>query len=77
MNNLILSAIAGIGGLCFIVVMSYESGLHDGRVEQQLEAGKQMVKNQVIDKKNNEIKYKDETNIGWELIDKHFQEEYS
>jgi hypothetical protein len=59
MNNLILSAIAGIGGLCFIVVMSYESGLHDGRVEQQLEAGKQMVKNQVIDKKNNEIKYKE------------------
>ena len=27
--------------------------------------------------KYNEIKYKDETNIGWELIDKHFQEEYS
>ena len=59
MNNLILGAIAGIGGLCLIVVMSYKSGFHDGRVEQQLEAGKQMAKNQVINKKNNEIKYKE------------------
>ncbi len=59
MNNLILGAIAGIGGLCLIVVMSYESGFHDGKVETQLEAGKQMAKNQVINKKNNEIKYKE------------------
>jgi ABC-type lipoprotein release transport system permease subunit len=59
MNNLILGAIAGIGGLCLIVVMSYESGLHDGKVEMQLEAGKQMVKAKEIDKKNNEIKYKE------------------
>jgi ABC-type lipoprotein release transport system permease subunit len=51
-NNLILGAIAGIGGLCLIVVMSYESGFHDGKVETQLEAGKQMAKNQVINKNN-------------------------
>ena len=52
MNNLILGAIAGIGAVCLIVVMSYESGLHDGRVEQQLEAGKQMAKNAEITQNN-------------------------
>ena len=40
MNNLIIGAIAGIGAVCLIVVMSYESGVHDERVicqNQQLE----------------------------------------
>jgi len=52
MNNLILGAIAGIGSLCLIVVMSYESGVHDERVRQEVLAGKQMAKNQVITQNN-------------------------
>jgi len=59
MNNLTLGVIAGIGALSLLLFSAYEAGKYDAKTELFIETSKLMAKAKEIDKKNNEIKYKE------------------
>ncbi len=59
MNNLTLGVIAGIGALSLLLFSAYEAGKYDAKTELLIETNKLMAKAKEIDKKNNEIKYKE------------------